>query len=149
MSNAANVTSHIKTRIDECTKECANYTRWISRLRLPNIILVGLGSLLAFVGGAAVVTELGPAWIGGVLALVGGAMTGLHGWLGCEAHQSECRKVLGQFESIKSRYEHLLVELDEPRRTERFRELESEVAQIQHERKALPWKGFLDFGAKP
>lgn len=142
------IATHVEKRILECGAEHAHYSAWLSKLRLPNALFVGLGSLLAFLGGAAILTEsVGPK-LAGTMALLGGALTGLHSWFGCEAHQSECRKLLGQFESLKSRYETIQVEPDEARRVERFRELELELAKVKEERKTRPWKGFLDFGAK-
>lgn len=142
------VSSLIESRIAECNTESSEYTKWLSQLRLPNSILVGLGSLLAFLGGASLLADVGGENFAGGMALFGGALTGLHGWFGCEEHQTECRKLLGQFESLKSRYETVQVEPEEARRLERFRELESELAKIKEERKARPWKGFMDFGGK-
>jgi len=142
------VETHVVKRIAECDSECARYTRWLSKLRLPNSVLVGLGSLLAFLGGAAMLAEVFGSGLTGAMALIGGALTGLHSWFGCEAHQTECRKLLGQFESLKSRYETVQVEPDEGRRLERFRELEMELAKVKEERKARPWNGFLDCGRK-
>ncbi len=140
------VSAHIEKRISECRAECTNYTRWLSKLRLPNTILVRGGSLLAFVGGGAVVSELEPKWVPGIFALLGGAMTGLHTWFGCEDHQDQCRKTLGQFESLTSRFEYLRAEQDETRRDGRLEELENELADVKKLRTARPWQSFVDFG---
>ena len=142
-----NVIDHISARIAECANECSGYSSWLSKLRLPNSILVAFGSLLAFLGGAAILNDIAPA-TAGLMALVGGALTGLHGWFGCEAHQTECKTLLGRFESLKSRYETLLVEPDKTRMLEQFRDLEIELANVKENRNARPWKGFLDFGQK-
>ena len=142
------ISSHISKRIEECREKHADYKHWLSKLRLPNTILVGCGSLLAFLGGSAIIADVGSGVIAGALAILGGAMTGLHSWFGCEAHQTECRKIMGQFESLQSRFEYLLAEPDESKRLEKFRELESELSQVKLEKRAYPWKGFLDYGPK-
>lgn len=140
-----NILEHISSRIRECASECSGYSSWLTKLRLPNSILVACGSLLAFLGGAAMLNDIAPD-ISGIMALMGGALTGLHGWFGCEAHQSECKTLLGKFESLKSRYETLLVEPDKEKMLAQFRDLEAELANVKGARQARPWKGFLDFG---
>lgn len=142
------IISSMKKRIQECERERDIYSAWLTKLRFPNLIFVGIGSLLAFFGGAATVTELLGPKVGGIMALIGGALTGLHNWLGCEAHQLECTKLHGQFESLKSRYEANLVEPNQILQLEVFRELELELAKVKQERKTRAWKGFLDFGTK-
>jgi hypothetical protein len=142
-----NVDELIISRIEECRKECASYSSWIRKLRFPNVMLVGGGSLLAFLGGATILADSGHtgSTAAGIMALVGGALTGFHSWFGCEAHQAECIRLVAQFDSFKARYEMIQAEPDHNQRLDRLRELEKEFADAKEGRKARPWKGLLDF----
>ena len=90
-------------------------------MRFPNFFLVGIGSLLAFVGGAAIVVNKLENFAG-YMALSGGALTGLHGWLGCEAHQQKCRTIEARYSATKLKYETLKYKIEG--REENFSALE-------------------------
>ena len=64
----------IKNRISECRSKANDYDRWLRILRVPNIFLVGGGSLLAFLGGAAIISNKFED-IAGYMALIGGILT--------------------------------------------------------------------------
>jgi len=142
-----NMAQHISNRISECQEEMHSYAAWLRQLRGPNFMLVGLGSLLAFLGGAAILTCGGEmvSKVAGIMALIGGSLTGLHSWLGCEAHQAECIRLSAQFDSLRSRYQAVEVEPDASHKIEKFRELEAELAKVKEGRKVRPWKNILRF----
>jgi hypothetical protein len=109
-------------------------------------MLVGIGSLLVFLGGAAILNDGGiGSKAAGIMALIGGALTGLHSWLGCEAHQSECIRLSAQLDSLRSRYEAVQIEPDESRKIEKRRELEAELAKVKEGLRVRPWKNILRF----
>jgi hypothetical protein len=74
------------------------------------------------------------------MAMLGGAMTGLHSWLGCEAHQAQCSSLAGKFEGLKSRYEALKIESNEQRRADALRDTEADLARVKEDRGTRPWK---------
>lgn len=126
----------IKNRISECQTKANDYDRWLRILRLPNIFLVGGGSLLAFLGGAAIISnELEN--VAGYMALVGGALTGLHGWFGCESHQQKCRNISAQYSAIKLKYEALSLENESKK--EKLKFLEGQYAEFISNIDAKPW----------
>jgi len=141
------VTQRISDRIRECRVEADSYDVWLRQLRGPNFMLVGIGSLLAFLGGSAILTCAGEAInkAAGIMALIGGSLTGLHSWLGCDAHQSECNRLSAQFDSLRSRYETLQAEPDEFHKREKFRELEAELAKVKEGRSTRPRKSIWRF----
>ncbi len=128
----------IVRRIEECQSESERYSRWLGILRVPNTVLTVGGSLLAFLGGATIIENSNTS-LGGYMALVGGALTGLHNWFKCEAHQSDCKILMAKFESKMSSYQSLLVESDSTIKEQRFRELEKELSSIKESRSAKPW----------
>lgn len=73
------------------------------------------------------------------MALVGGALTGLHNWFGCEKHQSECRQLMGKFEGLKLKYDSLHIEPNKELKMLRLRELDLEFAKATSSKNARPW----------
>jgi len=126
----------INNRISECRSGAKDYDRWLKILRLPNIILVGGGSLLAFLGGAAIISNKFED-VAGYMALVGGALTGLHGWFGCETHQQKCRSISAQYASIKLKYEALSLENED--KEPKLKALEEQYAEFVSGIDAKPW----------
>lgn len=55
MDNEINI--YINKQKDLCDAEFKRYKKWLSYLRFPNLILIVLGSLLAFLGGALILKE--------------------------------------------------------------------------------------------
>jgi len=126
----------IKNRISECLSKANDYDRWLRLLRIPNIFLVGGGSLLAFLGGAAIISnKLGDT--AGYMALIGGALTGLHGWFGCETHQERCRSVSAQYTAMKIKYEALAFEKEN--KEEKLKFLEQQYAEFVSNIDVKPW----------
>jgi hypothetical protein len=101
-----NMDDIIESRIAECISQAQRYEKWLNILKIPNFFLVGIGSLLAFLGGAAVVSEKFGEYAG-YMALIGGALTGVHGWYGCESHQQKCRTIEARYSAFKLKYEVL------------------------------------------
>ena len=136
----------IASRIAECQEECRSYTDWLRQLRGPNFFLVGLGSLLSFLGGAAVLADVSDnSVLVGLMGVVGGALTGLHNWLGCEKHQAECERLSSEFDALATRYETLQSEPENTKHIELFREIEADLARAKGGRRARPWKRFWKF----
>ena len=126
----------INKRISECRYKANDYDRWLKILRVPNIFLVGGGSLLAFLGGAAIVSNNFEV-IAGYMALAGGALTGLHGWFGCETHQQKCRSISAQYTAMKLKYESLILENEN--KEEKLKTLEQQYAEFVSGIDAKPW----------
>ena len=126
----------INNRITECSLKISHYDRWLRILRIPNILLVGGGSLLAFLGGAAIISEdFGKS--AGYMALAGGALTGVHAWFGCESHQQKCRNISAQYSSMKTKYEALSLEGDNKKETVKF--LEEQYSEFISSVDTKPW----------
>jgi len=79
------------------------------------------------------------------MALIDGALTGLHSWLGCDAYQSECSRLSAQFNSLRARYETVQAEPDESRKREKFGELKAELAKVIEGRVTRPRKSIWRF----
>ena len=126
----------IKDRISECNSKAGDYDRWLKILRLPNLFLVGGGSLLAFLGGAAIISNKFEE-AAGYMALAGGAMTGLHGWLGCETHQQKCRTIRAQYTALELKYQALA--LEDENKMEKLKMLEQQYAEMVAGIDAKPW----------
>ena len=126
----------IKNRIAECRSKAIAYDRWLRILRIPNIFLVGGGSLLAFLGGAAIISNKFEN-IAGYMALTGGALTGLHGWFGCETHQQKCRSISSQYSALKLQYEAL--ELESENKQDDLKYLEKQHAEFVSSIDVKPW----------
>ena len=71
------------------------------------------------------------------MALVGGALTGLHGWFGCETHQQKCRSISAQYTAIKLKYEALALENES--KEEKLKSLEQQYAEFVSSVDAKPW----------
>jgi len=126
----------INKRIQECTSKANDYDRWLRLLRIPNVFLVGGGSLLAFLGGAAIISNQHES-IAGYMALIGGTLTGFHGWFGCETHQQKCRAIRAQYNSLKLKYEALALETEH--KLENLKQLETQYAEFVSTIDAKPW----------
>ncbi|CAD6878431.1 hypothetical protein [Methylomonas albis] len=126
----------INTRVVECGNMANDYDRWLNVLRIPNFFLVGGGSLLAFVGGTAIISNQYEN-IAGYMALIGGSLTGLHGWMGCETHQQKCRAIGAQYASLKLKYQALTLENEN--KEERMKSLEQQYAEFISTIDAKPW----------
>lgn len=125
----------ISSRISQCEKKVDEYDRWLKILRYPNIVFVIGGSSLAFIGGAAILNEkLGD--IPGYMALVGGLLTGLHGWFGCETHQQKCKEIRSQYHSLKLKFERIS---NEENKTENFKILDNLFIELEANIDAKPW----------
>ncbi len=127
----------INAKINECTTQAQKYSDWLNLLRYPNLFLVGGGSLLAFVGGAAVINKLINVNLAGYLSLAGGALTGFHGWLGCEAHQQKCRTIEARYKEFKVYFEALLAEKNN--QTGKYAKLLNDYAGFVGNLDAKPW----------
>ena len=129
----------IESRIAECSAQAHKYESWLNILKVPNILLIGVGSLLAFVGGAAIVAEKFGDYAG-YMALVGGALTGFHGWFGCEAHQQKCRTIEARYSAFKLKYEAFKSkEYPTVERDAKFSSLEDSYAEFIGTIDAKPW----------
>ncbi|GAA5143433.1 hypothetical protein [Thalassotalea piscium] len=105
----------IKNRIAQCSEKVNEYDRWLKLLRYPNIIFVIGGSLLAFIGGV---------------------LTGLHGWFGCETHQQKCKEIRYKYNSLKFKFKRLL---DEDCTKEKFNILDDLFIELESNIDAKPW----------
>jgi hypothetical protein len=127
----------IPKRINECDIKSQKYDNWLKTLRIPNLLLVGGGSLLAFIGGAGIVAELFTTKFAGVMALIGGALTGFHGWMGCETHQQKCRTISSGYLSFKLKYEALLASTEDENVA--LKELDKQYAEFVSSIDVKPW----------
>lgn len=126
----------ITDRVSECKARGEAYKRWLRILRWPNVLLVGGGSLLAFLGGAAIISHKFED-AAGYMALVGGALTGLHAWFGCETHQQKCRSIQMHYFAYQSKYESLSLEDDDKKA--KLKALEEQYADFISGIDAHPW----------
>jgi hypothetical protein len=129
----------IEKRIAECISQAERYQNWLNILRVPNLVLIGIGSLLVFAGGTAIlVNELGK--YAGYMALSGGALTGFHSWLGCETHQQSCKIIKARYLMFKVKYEALNGNIYKKEEMEtRFNSLEESYAEFVASIDANPW----------
>ena len=125
----------INSRITHCNEQVRQYDRWLKILKFPNMMFVIGGSLLAFIGGAAVLDKTNGD-IPGYMALIGGTLTGLHGWFGCEAHQQKCKDIRARYHSLALKFERML---SEENSEESFRVLDDLFIDLESNIEAKPW----------
>jgi hypothetical protein len=135
----------IDARIERCCIEAEAYIRTVRILGYSNFLLVGIGSLLSFLGGATILNSSDEKLktAAGVLALIGGAFTGMHGWLGCERYQADCKRLAARFENLKVRYESLCYETQIELKSKALHELEQEFAALLKNRQTRPFGSSL------
>ena len=131
----------ISHRITQCHQDSRRYESWLGKLGPLNLFTVGLGSLLSFLGGAEIIasTQILTTQQAGIMALVGGALTGIHGWLKCDDHQSECRRIANGYKSFQTKYEKIQLEPQKDKKLERLNELEDDFAGFEDGFRAVPW----------
>lgn len=135
------IDSRIADRITQCKQGSRRFELWLGKLGPLNLFTVGLGSLLSFLGGAEILasTQILTTQQAGIMALVGGALTGIHGWLKCDDHQSECRRIANGYKSFQTKYEKIQLETEKSKKLERLSELEDDLAGFKDGFRAIPW----------
>lgn len=98
-----------------------SYMNWITVL-VPLILAGGAGS--AFFAG-----NNWASWIGAT-ALLGALLTAIHKGLNCDAHQSECRRLIQSYGGLAARY-RTLHEIDKKDGESRLLELEETLANLR------------------
>ena len=112
--------------IAQCSEKVNEYDRWLKLLRYPNIVFV--------IGAAILNNKFGDA--PGYMALIGGVLTGFHGWFGCEAHKQKCKEIRTRYNSLKLKFERLL---SENVNEEAFRVLDDLFIELESNIDAKPW----------
>ncbi|HEX7908310.1 MAG TPA: hypothetical protein VF534_09515 [Paraburkholderia sp.] len=133
----------IANRILECKRERCAYEMWLQRLSPANAMLVGVGGVISLVSGLSIVTKatLVSPEVAGWGAVLGAALTGLHARLKCDAHQAECKKLVGQLGEIQTEYERLQMIGDPLIRQKELLLLEHKLAAIRAGQVAKPSDG--------
>ncbi|KAB0494971.1 hypothetical protein [Pseudomonas moorei] len=97
-------------RVQRCQVEMRAHQYWLDILTPVRWLMVGGSTLLSALAGATVLSKpelFGAHWdvVGGVLALVSSALMGLHSVFKCDAHQSECHRLIQGFTSLELAYQ--------------------------------------------
>ncbi len=91
----------------ECQLRARALELWLATLTPLRWGTVIGTTILSAIAGAAVLSKAVKHWdiIGGVCALLAAVLSGLHAGLKCDAHQSECRRLIQVYEGLKDTYE--------------------------------------------
>jgi|SRR3954471_24261652 hypothetical protein len=97
-------------REQQCRVEYRAYGRWLALLTPLRWVTVAGGTVLSALAGATIFSRpdfLGEQWplYAGVFALAASILTGLHTALNCDAHQSECHRLIQLYQSLEGRFQ--------------------------------------------
>lgn len=110
MQTIEEIHDYANSRRLECQQSKLAYRRWLAILTPFNLMFIGLGGSLSFIGGAEILSSGDTIMTNlqaGIAAVSGGLLTGIHKLLKCEKHQAECKRLLAQFSYLESRYSRL------------------------------------------
>lgn len=135
--------AHFHKRQRECHVEKSSYETWLGLLTPVRwVTIIGGIVLSAVAGGVVLLAEYWPpgeSWrvYGAGCAIVASVLTGIHTSLNCDAHQTECRRLIQLYSGLEGAYEAApLVTRDRLRM--RFDELEAKFQEARSEATASP-----------
>ena len=140
MENLEQLQAFAKKKHIECEIDATAYSIWLQKLTPSNLILVVGGSLLSLIAGASILIDQGiiSEKTAGVLALISSGFAIVHSKLGCDHHQSECRRLKGLYEGLSEDYANLLIEEDFGEFKKKLQTLNSERSQVIKSASATP-----------
>lgn len=123
----------------DCEREEMAYRAWLGLLTPLRWGCVGGGVVFSAAAGVAVLWDALPHGkaISAILAFSATALTGLHTGLNCDAHQSECRRLIQAFKSLGDQYEDLK-DLGPDEEAEERKALNRRRAELKETATALP-----------
>jgi hypothetical protein len=88
----------------ECRRETIAYREWLSFLRPLGWFCLAGGVIFSGAAGVSILwsTFQGGKIVSALLAFTASALTGLHGVLKCDSHQTECRKMIQSLKSLST-----------------------------------------------
>jgi hypothetical protein len=113
MNEKDEISSFIDERLHTCRIKRRSYEIWLAILDPINLLTVAAPAVLSVIAGSTILTEpvfLGPdrgRLIAGVCALASAVLTTIHKTLNCDAHQSECRRIMQAYSVLEASYERL------------------------------------------
>jgi hypothetical protein len=126
----------------KCSREETAYRTWLGILGPLRWICLGGGVILSAAAGMSVLGEsafFGPNWklVSTLFAFTASALTGLHGVLKCDSHQSECHRLIQAFRGLRFEYE-ASKDLGPQERSKRREELDAKFARLVTTAAATP-----------
>ena len=114
----------------ECKVESHAFNKRLKLLWYTNWITVIVPSLLAVTAGSALFAADNWAPIVGFAALAGALLTAIHKGFNCDAYQSECRRLIQEYNGLATRY-RTLREIQKDNWLNDFLELEDRLAKLR------------------
>lgn len=135
------INDRISERILECGTERRAYELWLGCLTPANFALAGVGGVLSLVSGLSIVAHVDALHnLAGWGAITGAILTGFHSRLRCDAHQTECRKLMGQFAELQTEYQRLQLHEEPKEKQKDLLQLEHKLAAIRAGQTVIPGK---------
>ena len=123
----------------DCEREEMAYRAWLRLLTPLRWTCVSGGVVFSTAAGVSVLWDGLPHGkvISAILAFSAAILTGLHTRLNCDAHQSECRRLIQAFKSLRDQYKDLgdLRPLEE---AEQRKALNKQRAKLKETATAIP-----------
>lgn len=126
----------------ECGERAAQFDSQLRFFSKTNWITVLVPALLGVVAGSALFAESDSSWIGieastwvGIGTLFAALLTAIHKGLDCDAHQSECRRLLNAYRGLEVRY-RTLAQIETPTIAAELRALDFELAELRQSQTA-------------
>jgi hypothetical protein len=135
--------AHFRKRQRDCYVEKDAYAIWLALLTPVRWFTVIGGIVLSAVAGAVVLLAeyrvIGDQWrvYGAICAITASVLTGIHTALNCDAHQTECRRLVQLYSGLESRFEAASI-LPAERIEATFDELEAKFEEAHVEAAASP-----------
>jgi hypothetical protein len=136
----AQIGNHALDQTDRyCRREAFAYSEWLGWLTPLRWISVAGGVLLSAAAGFSILWKTLPhgTGISATLAFAASTLTALHVALKCDAHQSECRRLIQAFKSLSVQIA-TCKELPSPEQEKKKTEIVTKVAHLVEAATAVP-----------
>lgn len=129
-------------RQSECGERATFFDSQLRFFSKTNWITVLVPSLLGVVAGSALFAKSDSNWLGietsiwiGIGTLLAAILTAIHKGLDCDAHQTECRRLVQVYRGLEVRY-RTLAQIETPSIVDELLVLDSELGELRQSQMA-------------
>ena len=121
-------------RTTECAERAAYFDKRLRFFSKTNWITVMVPSLLGVLAGSALYADSNLKWIA-IGTLFAALLTAVHKGLDCDAHQSECRRLVQAYRGLEVRY-RTLAQIETSTLVDDLLVLDAELAELRQSQTA-------------